>query len=63
MFLMVDWEVVCEEIVGVCIFVFIFGEVWFGNNSGVKKLLDKDDVYLGKVIVIGNVDLWVLYIV
>ncbi|MGB3620843.1 GMC family oxidoreductase [Ketobacter sp. MCCC 1A13808] len=61
--LMVDWEAVREEIAGARTPAFILGEVWFGNNSGAKKSLDKDDAYLGKAIATGNVDLRALHTV
>lgn len=60
---MVDWETVREEIGGGRTPGFLSGEVWFGNNSGAKKSLDKEGAYLGKALSTGFVELKALHTV
>lgn len=51
----VDWGKVRDEIAGSRVPAFIQGEVYWGNNSGAKKSLDRPDGYLGRAVSTGNV--------
>jgi cholesterol oxidase len=51
----VDWNAVRDELAGRRIPAFTAGEVWWGNNSGAKKSLDKPEGYLGRAVATGHV--------
>jgi cholesterol oxidase len=61
--LIVDWDKVRDEIAGRRVPAFIQGEVWWGNNSGAKKSLDKPEGYLGRAVATGRVTVMPLHTV